>query len=429
MTIKNALIWWNDWWADKPVDTGVLRENYILQISELLDTREIIVLEGVRRSGKSTIMHQIINKLLTKTSKNNICYVNLDDQRFGNDLEKIFDTYLELSSPDKKIYFFIDEIQNIEFWEKWIKSKYDKNRNIKFIISGSTTTLLSKEYGYLLSGRYFRIAVMPFAFDEILNFKKIDFEGKMPPIQNKIKLKRTLAEFIEFGGFPEVVLEKNKKIKTERLKTYFESILLKDVILKNKIRQSNKIEDLAYYSLSNISSLFTYKKLSDALNISTVTAEEYFLFIRDSFLIDSLAFFSYKVKEQLQYPRKIYSIDTGLRNAVCFKFRENLGQLYENMVFIELKRRKKKIYYWKNKRALECDFVVKEGLKITEAIQVCYDIEDPDTKKRELNGLMTAMKEFDLNSGLIITEDFEDRQAIDGKSIRFIPLWKWLIDV
>ena len=429
MTIKNALIWWNDWWADKPVDTGVLRENYILQISELLDTREIIVLEGVRRSGKSTIMHQIINKLLTKTSKNNICYVNLDDQRFGNDLEKIFDTYLELSSPDKKIYFFIDEIQNIEFWEKWIKSKYDKNRNIKFIISGSTTTLLSKEYSYLLSGRYFRIMVMPFAFDEILNFKKIDFEGKMPPIQNKIKLKRTLAEFIEFGGFPEVVLEKNKKIKTERLKTYFESILLKDVILKNKIRQSNKIEDLAYYSLSNISSLFTYKKLSDALNISTVTAEEYFLFIRDSFLIDSLAFFSYKVKEQLQYPRKIYSIDTGLRNAVCFKFRENLGQLYENMVFIELKRRKKKIYYWKNKRALECDFVVKEGLKITEAIQVCYDIEDPDTKKRELNGLMTAMKEFDLNSGLIITEDFEDRQAIDGKSIRFIPLWKWLIDV
>ena len=429
MTIKNALIWWNDWWADKPVDTGVLRENYILQISELLDTREIIVLEGVRRSGKSTIMHQIINKLLTKTSKNNICYVNLDDQRFGNDLEKIFDTYLELSSPDKKIYFFIDEIQNIEFWEKWIKSKYDKNRNIKFIISGSTTTLLSKEYSYLISGRYFRIMVMPFAFDEILNFKKIDFEGKMPPIQNKIKLKRTLAEFIEFGGFPEVVLEKNKKIKTERLKTYFESILLKDVILKNKIRQSNKIEDLAYYSLSNISSLFTYKKLSDALNISTVTAEEYFLFIRDSFLIDSLAFFSYKVKEQLQYPRKIYSIDTGLRNAVCFKFRENLGQLYENMVFIELKRRKKKIYYWKNKRALECDFVVKEGLKITEAIQVCYDIEDPDTKKRELNGLMTAMKEFDLNSGLIITEDFEDRQAIDGKSIRFIPLWKWLIDV
>ncbi|MCK5333800.1 MAG: AAA family ATPase, partial [Candidatus Aenigmarchaeota archaeon] len=161
MTIKNALIWWNDWWADKPVDTGVLRENYILQISELLDTREIIVLEGVRRSGKSTIMHQIINKLLTKTSKNNICYVNLDDQRFGNDLEKIFDTYLELSSPDKKIYFFIDEIQNIEFWEKWIKSKYDKNRNIKFIISGSTTTLLSKEYSYLLSGRYFRIMVMP----------------------------------------------------------------------------------------------------------------------------------------------------------------------------------------------------------------------------------------------------------------------------
>ena len=152
------------------------------------------------------------------------------------------------------------------------------------------------------------------------------------------------------------------------------------------------------------------------------------LFIKDSFLIDSLAFFSYKVKEQLQYPRKIYSIDTGLRNAVCFKFRENLGQLDENMVFIELKRRRKKIYYWKNKMHLECDFVIKEGLKITEAIQVSYDIESPDTKKREIKGLIAAMKEFDLNSGLIITENFECEEIIESKKIRFVPLWKWLIE-
>ncbi|MCK5176938.1 MAG: ATP-binding protein, partial [Candidatus Aenigmarchaeota archaeon] len=151
-------------------------------------------------------------------------------------------------------------------------------------------------------------------------------------------------------------------------------------------------------------------------------------YLEEVYLLYFVKMFDYSVKKQILNPKKVYCIDTGLRNALCFKFRENLGQLYENMVFVELKRRGKEIYYWKDLKQKECDFVIKQGLKITEAIQVTYNIENPDTKKREINGLMAALNEFKLKSGLIITDDFEDEQTIDGKTIRFVPLWKWLIE-
>jgi len=427
MDIKDALIYWNDWWHNKAVYTGIPRDDYISKIEQILDTREIIILEGVRRSGKTTLMHQTINILLSKTDKVNICYINLDDDRFGEDLRQIYESYLELVSPSGKIYFFIDEVQNIPRWEKWIKSVYDKDRNIKFIISGSTSTLLSREFSTLLSGRYFKKHVMPLSFKEMLTFMKIGNSTEIESIKNKVLYRKTFSEFIEYGGFPEAVLESNIKIKSERLRTYFESIVLKDIILKNKVRRPAKVEDLIYYLLSNIASQYNYKKLANALDISILTADSYLSFIRESFLLDSVSFFSYKVKEQLQYPRKIYCIDTGLRNAVCFKFRENLGQLYENVVFTELKRRDREVYYWKNKMHQECDFIIKEGLRITELIQVCYNLDNPETKDREIKGILSAMKEFRLDSGLIITENYEGEETFKGRVIRFVPLWKWLL--
>ncbi len=394
-----------------------------------MDTREIIVLAGVRRSGKTTIMHQVIKGLLSKVNKNNICYINLDDSRFGNNLEKIYEKYLELADPKDKVYFFIDEIQNVRLWEKWIKYRYDKDRNIKFFVSGSTSELLSKEYGHLLSGRYFRINVMPLGFDEFLEFRNIEFSSEMKRIKNKRAIKRALVEYLEFGGFPEVVLEERENVRNERLKTYFESILLKDVVLKNKVRNPDKIEEMAYYFLSNVSSNYNYTHLAKTLNLSTPTVENYFSFIRESFLIDSISIFSYKVKDQLQYPRKIYCVDNGIRNAVSFRFRENIGQLYENTVFTELKRRGKKVYYWRDKNEREIDFVVKEGLKIREAIQVCYSIEGDGTREREVRGLLLGMDDLGLKEGLIVTEDYEGEEVFSGKKVRFVPLWKWILGV
>lgn len=429
MDIKSALVYWNDWWQNKSVDVGVLRQKYTSRINEFISTREIIVLEGARQSGKTTLMHQTINDLLSTTEKSNICYINLDDVRFGHDLEKIHNAYLELTDTKGKIYFLIDEIQNIPLWEKWVKSKYDKDRNIKFIISGSTSSLLSKEYGYLLSGRYFRISVMPLSFAEILEFRKIDISTKVSIIKNKTQIRKVLSEYLEFGGFPEVVLEDNENIRRERLKTYFESILLKDVILKNNIRNTDKIENLAYYFLSNVSSQYNYSKLAKVLNISTLAAESYFSYIKDSFLIDSTAIFSYKLKDQLQFPRKIYCIDSGIRNAVSFRFRENIGQLYENAVFVELKRRRKDIYYWMDRSHRETDFVVKEGLKVKEAIQVSYSMDDQETKDREIKSLVLCMNEFNLKQGMIITEDYEAKEDHSGKKIVFTPLWKWLLNI
>ncbi len=427
MEIKDALIYWNDWWTDNPIDSSILRQKYMSRINELIDTREIIVLAGVRRSGKTTIMHQTIDELLSKVNKNNICYINMDDSRFGTNLEKIYEVYLELADPHDKVYFFIDEIRNVQLWEEWIKYRYDKNRNIKFIVSGSTSELLSREYSHLLSGRYFRINIMPLGFEEFLKFKNIEFSSEIKRIKNKGAIKRSLIEYLEFGGFPEVVLEDRETVRKERLKTYFESILLKDVVLKNDVRNPDKIEDMAYYFLSNISSNYNYNRLAKTLNLSTLTAENYFSHLRDSFLIDSISIFSYKVKEQLQYPRKIYCVDNGIRNAVSFRFRENIGQLYENTVFTELKRRGKNVYYWRDKNEREIDFVVKEGLKIREAIQVCYSIEESTTRKREVRALLLGMDELGLKEGLIITEDYECEELFSDKKVRFIPLWKWIL--
>ncbi|MFH1433001.1 MAG: ATP-binding protein [archaeon] len=428
MEIKSALAYWNDWWLDKIDDTGIMREKYIARINEFMNTREIIIIEGVRRSGKTTIMYQAIRELLAKTSKMNVCYINLDDSRFGENLEKIYEAYLELANPEGNIYFFIDEIQNIAQWEKWIKSKYDKDRKIKFIISGSTSSLLSNEYGHLLSGRYFRIKVTPLSFAETLSFKNIGFMDKLEIIKNKTSIRRALTEYLEFGGFPEVVLEDRETVKKERLKTYFESILLKDVILKNNIRNAEKIEEIAYYLLSNVASEYNYTRLAKTLNVSVMTVENYFSFIKESFLIDSTYMFSYKIKDQLQYPRKIYCVDNGIRNAVSFRFMENLGQLFENTVFAELKRRGKEAYYWRDSGNREIDFVLKEGLKITRAIQVSYNVSDEMTRKREIRGLISGMDELALDEGTVITDDYEGEEEHSGKKIVFVPLWKWLLE-
>ncbi len=430
MDIKDALVYWNDWWVGKSFDTGIIRDKYLSDISEFLSAREIIIVEGVRRSGKSTILHQMIQKILEHTDKNNVCYINVDDSRFGQDLEQIYESYLELSNPKGTVYFFIDEIQNIPLWEKWIKSKYDKDKKIKFIISGSTSSLLGTEYARLLSGRYFRISVMPLSFQELLSFSGISFSDEVSQIKNKTAIKRSLSEYLEFGGFPEVVLEKSGNIKKERLKAYFESILLKDVILKNDVRNSEKIKDMAYYFLSNVTSEYNYNRLAKILDISTLTAEAYFSFLRESFLIDSTSIYSYRVKEQIQHPRKIYCIDNGIRNAISFRFMENIGQLYENTVFAELKRQKKEVYYWKDKSSTrQIDFVIKEGLKIKEAIQVSYSIDNPQILAREFKGMVLGMEEFGLKVGTIITEDCEKEEQIGSKKIIFIPLWKWILNI
>ena len=419
-----------NFWIKKP-DVGIERSKVLNKIEIIAESKEIIVINGIRRSGKSTITRQYLKKIIDKKiDPKKTLIVNFEDPRLRNlslDLmNEIYAVYCEEISEEGNNYIVLDEIQNIDGWEKFARYLYEiKKENV--IITGSSSKLLSGEYATVLAGRHIGFNIFPLSFREFLTFNGFETLDKLQITGQRNRIKKLFGNYLENGGFPKIVLTSLDQNKKDIAKSYFDSIIIKDIINRHNISEKQILEELAKYYLSSISSLQSFNKLKGVFNVSLDTIQRFSYYLEEVYLLYFVKMFDYSVKKQILNPKKVYCIDTGLRNALCFKFRENLGQLYENMVFVELKRRGKEIYYWKDLKQKECDFVIKEGLKITEAIQVTYNIEDPDTKKREINGLMAAMKEFDLSSGLIITEDFEDRQTIDGKIITFIPLWKWLL--
>lgn len=429
--ILDILEEWNFWKAD--LETGIFREGYLAKLKQYLETKQILAITGARRSGKSFIMRQLAKGLITAgKSKNEALIINFEDPRFVELnlelLEQIYETYLEFLTPKGMPYIFLDEVQEIEGWEKWVRMVQELQK-AKLVISGSNAKLLSKELGTLLTGRHLDITVFPLSFQEYLSFHKIFLKDKLDIVSKKVQLKSLLRQYIEFGAFPEVVLSTQKQAI---LLSYFDDILTKDLIRRYNIRKSNRLKALAKYYLSNISSLVTFSSLRKLLGVSTDTIEKFSGYLENAYLVFFLQRFSFKVKEQQKSPRKLYCVDTGLSNAVGFRFSRNLGRLAENIVFLELKRRQienpeLELYYWKDVQHRETDFVLKQGLKVTQLIQVCWQLTEPKTKAREIKSLIRAMDEFSLKQGLVITEDYEQKTLINNKEIFFIPLWKWLL--
>jgi predicted AAA+ superfamily ATPase len=422
---------WNFW--KKSLETGIPRPFYLEKLKKFLLTDQVIVITGARRSGKSFIMRQLSKELINEgIDKNQILIVNFEDSRFielnPKLLQQIYETYLEFLNPKDKPYIFLDEIQEVQNWEKWVATMQELKK-AKIIISGSNAKLLSKELATLLTGRHLDITVFPLSFKEFLDFNGLHLKEELDFVSKRIEIKRLMRNYLEFGSFPEVVLQKEKK---EILLSYFDDVLNKDLIKRYKIRKPEKLKALAKFYLSNTSSLITFSSLEKSLKISADTIEKFSNYFEEDYLNFFLKRFSFKFREQEKSPRKVYAIDTGLVNTIGFRFSQNLGKLAENIVFLELKRKvlsspDLEFYYWKDERHREVDFLIKEKLKITKILQVCWNIEDKETRKREIEALIKAMKEFDLSEGLIITEDYEGKEKIKNKEIKFIPLWKWLL--
>lgn len=425
--IKDALIFWNPWWNDKTNIFETLKERAsINDINPLFNRKEVLAITGVRRSGKTSLLYLLIKELLKNVENNQVLYVNLDDPTFKDtDLDKIYEAYEELMIPTGTRYLFFDEIQNMQEWEKWVKKIYDSLKNTKIVVSDSNSSLLKSEYSKYLVGRNLTFELFPLSFKEFIEFRGLDVSSEAKLISAKSKIKHMLDEYLRYGGFPEVVFEENKDLKYIILKEYFNAILARDILTRYEIKERKKLEQLAIYLLTNISNMTSAKSVSSLVGLNIRTVQEYFNHLQDVYLLFFVNHYSYSLKVQYTYPRKAYCVDTGLRSAVSFRFSEDIGRLIENLVFLNLSD-KGEIYYWKDTDS-ELDFVIKEGLKITQAIQVCYDIDDPKTKKRELKGLINGMKYFNLKSGTIITWEHEDSEKIDGKMIKYIPLWKWLL--
>lgn len=426
LKMEEILKRWNTWWVYDNVPKnkkGIVRDEMLNSILKIIKPKEIIVLTGVRRSGKSTLIHQVIDNLMAKINPKNILYFNFDEplkEKNIDAIETVFKTFLELNNPQGRKYLFFDEIQNIPQWEKWLKKYYDLyGDEIKFIVTGSNSAMLSNELSKLLTGRMLTKKVYPLSFNEFIKFNNLEIKDAT---LQKEEIKHYFSKYLKIGGFPEVVLEKDPEINNQRLKEYFDSILLRDVITSANIRETAKLTELANYAMTNISSIFSYNNISNAININIHSLKEYLYFLENAYLIFQLKYFSYSIKESImiQKPRKIFCIDNGLRNAVSFKFSKDEGRLAENLVFIELKRREKEPYYWKNKG--EVDFVIKNKDQSLTAINVSYTNE---IKEREIKSLLEFRKEFRKTKELILlTKDVEKKE--DG--IKFIPLWKYLIN-
>ncbi len=424
--IYEILYKWNFWGSLKE---RLLKRAITKKILEFSAGNEVIITRGVRRSGKSRILFLIMQELMKRVSKEQILYVNFDEQAFTEDLslrflDNIYEVYKEKINPEKFPYVFLDEIQHIEKWERWVRTKQEL-KEAKIFVTGSSSKLLSKEFGTALTGRSISFEIFPLSFKEFLLFKRIE---KIDEISEKSRIKSLLMEFLHYGAFPAVVLEENKEKKEVMLKGYFDDMIYKDVVSRHEIRDVNSIKMLALYLVTNIGKRHTYNSIKKAIGKPLDVVKNYCSYLNEAYLLFFLPIFSYKLKEQMIYPRKVYCIDSGLRNAVSFRFMEDIGIIYENTVFIELVRRGKEPYYWRDEQGGEVDFVVKEGMKIKEIIQVCYDIEDEKTKKREIKALLNAIQEFKIEQGVIITENFEEEEKIDGKTIKYIPLWKWLLE-
>jgi len=397
--------------TEKTVQREVLNE-----ILKNFKDNRILILTGLRRSGKSTLLNQIM------ATKKDWCYVNFEDERFiefqAQNFEMLNEVLIEIYG-NPKIYFF-DEIQNIEKFETFTRRLQDQGK--KIIITGSNATLLSKELGTRLTGRYKSFEVYPFSFKEYLTFKEqIINKEKVYLAETKVQLLKLFKEYLLNGGMPEYLKNKDP----EYIKTVYNNILYRDIIARYGIRQQRTLKELATILATNISLTITYNSLKKDLKLAnSITVKEYLSYLSNTYLFFEMQKFDYSIRKQLSAPKKIYLIDSSFNKALGTNFTNNQVRLLENTIFLELKRKNKEINYYSSKK--ECDFVIKQGKQIKEAIQVCYELTQKN-KERENQGLIEAMNAFKLKEGFIITYEQEEELKEDGKQIRIIPAWKWLL--
>lgn len=379
----------------------------------ILSSPKIIVITGVRRCGKSTLLRQLSKQF------NHYNYINFEDERLIDFTYQDFNTLLEVFlslHPESKTFFF-DEIQEVIGWEKFVRRLF--TAGYKIFITGSNATLLSSEIATSITGRNLKNELYPFSFKEYLSYCKFSTKDVFTT-KEKALLSKHLSEYIHYGGFPEIVQSKD----FEELAQIYQDIIIKDLLVRKKIRDSKDFRELSLFLLSNVGKKISFNNLKELLEFSnTSKVKNYIDFLREAYIFFTINKYDYSLKKQIVNKKKVYTIDTGLVNAVSFQFSENKGRLLENAVFLELKRRDKEIYYFEDKK--ECDFIIKSGRTITQIIQVADNLSNPRTRKREIEGLKLAMGKFNLVKGIIVTYDTEEKIVEDNKQIDIIPFWKW----
>ena len=418
--MEKALIAQNRHWNSEKYP-NLFSRSLLASITKKMQAKEVHVLLGVRRSGKSTLFKLLINYLLEKADPLAILYINLDDPFFSEvwrdakELYRVVETSEKITKKKIK-YLLLDEVQNVNGWERFVKSAYDADIFKKIFITGSNSSLLKGNYARLLSGRYITDYVYPLSFQEILNAQGIHSYKDL--ISAKPRVLGILDDILLYGSFPEVFKTEDRDLKREILLNYYETIIFKDCIANHNVRDIKTFKELAFYLISNISSLYSYNSLARAVKSNENTVREFVNILEDSFLMFEVKNFSYSIKTQSRSKKKIYCIDNSFLNTISFKFSDNKGKLLENLVFTEfLKNNFGEVYFYQENK--ECDFILKQGKKLY-AIQVSYEV-GASNLEREMEGLRSAMKKLNIQRGYIITYDTE--MQLDEK-ISMVPFWK-----
>jgi len=402
--------------------TKIIERSCFEKYKTYTESTQVKVIMGIRRCGKSILSYQLLKD-------KPFAYINFDDENLANitaeDLNDVLEVFYEVYGDFK--YILLDELQNIAGWELFVNRLQRQGFNL--IVTGSNAHLLSRELSTHLTGRNISLKLFPFSFREFIKYHGVVVKNAdLLSTKERGLLKKKLEEYISAGGFPEVVKDPaNKKVYLQSL---YSDILNKDIIIRYKIKFSKTLKEIANSLMSNIASHVSFNKIKNMFNLKSIhTALNYLSFLEESFLFFLVPRFSYKTKERAIATRKIYAIDIGMIGALSVSFSRNIGKIYENMVFLELARRmtQSEIYYWQDIYQNEVDFVVKEGRNIKELIQVCYDTSNYDTKKREVCALLKSGKELKCRKLTVITDDYEALESADGRKIKFIPLWKWLL--
>lgn len=396
-----------------------------------LDSQKIISLVGVRRSGKTSILLDVINTLRKSVANENIIYINFEDDRLYpielKNLDDLINGYFELypQKTAEKIYLFLDEIQNVEHWEKFVRRIYD-TLNINIFVTGSSAKLLSSEIATALRGRTLTYEVFPLSFHEYLRFRNIEIKQHSTRSNNYII--NALNDYIHHGGFPETVAQ-TQDIQRRILRDYTDLIIYRDIIERYRIKNHALLKHLIKYSFSNIATLLSITKLyhefkSQGFKVGKDTLFDYFSMLNDAYVLFTIPIFRNSIKEEQRNPKKIYAVDNGFKALFDSSLSKDVSKLYENTVFLHLRRQTREVYYFKQHQ--EVDFYAVIGQQ-QQLVNVCYRIDNPKTKEREINGLLEAMQYFNCTESWLVTSDSEETIRREGCTVRVVPLWKWLL--
>ena len=420
-----------EWIEEAEIPPLITRQGYPVELENL---NRVLAIVGARRTGKTYFMYQIIDSLLKteRYTKQDILFIDFEDYRLidftADNIDDLFTAFHQITGQYPRFLFF-DEIQHLPDWNRVLRTLHNRRR-FQIVISGSNSKLLEQETATELRGRYENILMLPFSFPEYLASRSILFNTASLHTASRGDITAAFAEYIKHGGFPEVVMARNSNERRKILQSYFRTVFYRDLLERYHIKARYILDAIMNDFLENYAALFSVSRFERQLKANNLpaskrTISKYLQYLLEAFFIIAIDKFSFSPRRRILNPKKIYLTDTGF--AVLGRpFSENRGRVLENVVAIEMFRRRMEFYYFNGKH--ECDFVVKHGARPVQAIQVCWEL-NSQNEKREFAGLMEACDSLDLSSAIIFTNSQEEERELNGRRIYVCPVWKWLLGI